>query len=92
MENNAKGHYGREAMGIDLRREPQRSGMDIVNIIWDGGAGVYVAVCGSLGIVLESESYDSLIARVIEAAPGMAAAKGTECSQLVFSTLDRRYD
>ena len=65
--------------------------MNIVNVIWDDEAKVYVAICESLGIVLESESFDTLFARVIEAAPEMAAAKNVECSQLVFSMLSRQY-
>jgi hypothetical protein len=65
--------------------------MNIVNIIWDDEAKVYVAICRSLGIVLESGSYDTLVASVIDVAPEMAAAKNVECSELVFSTLNRQY-
>ena len=64
--------------------------MDIVNMFWDNEAGVWVAICDSLGIVLESESYDSLMERVIKAAPEMAELKHRKCSNLVFSTLNRQ--
>ena len=74
-----------------LQERREAMNMNIVNVIWDDEAKVYVAICDSLGIVLESESYDALIGRVIEAAPEMAAAKKIECSQLVFSTLNRQY-
>ena len=65
--------------------------MVIVNIFWDEEAKVWVAVCDSLGIALESESYDELLRRVIEAAPEMAKLNNVECSQIIFSTLNRRY-
>ncbi len=65
--------------------------MNIVNIMWDDEAEVWVAICESLGIILESESYDTLIKRVIDAAPEMAELKHTDCKSLVFSTLNRQY-
>ncbi len=65
--------------------------MNIVNILWDNEANVWIATCDVLGIVLESESYDELIKRVIEAAPEMAELKKVDCSSLVFSTLNRQY-
>ena len=34
--------------------------MNIVNITWDEEANVWIAICDSLGIVLESDSYDAL--------------------------------
>ena len=63
----------------------------IVNIMWDEEAKVWIAVCNSLGLALESESYDKLISRVIEAAPEMALLHNTECSSIIISTLDRYY-
>ena len=66
--------------------------MNIVNIYWDDEANVWIATCDSLGIVMESESYDMLNNRVIEAAPEMAELKNTDCSTLVFSTLNRQYE
>ena len=65
--------------------------MNLVSILWDEEAGVWVATCDTLGIVLESESYDELIKRVIAVAPEMAKANNIECSSLVFSTLNRQY-
>ncbi len=66
--------------------------MNVVNITWDDEAKVWIATCDSLGIVLESDSYDELIKRVIQAAPEMAALKNVECGQLVFSTPNRLYE
>ncbi|MBR5180039.1 MAG: DUF1902 domain-containing protein [Lachnospiraceae bacterium] len=63
----------------------------IVNIMWDEEAKVWIAVCNSLGLALESESYDKLIGRVIEAAPEMALLHNTDCSSIIISTLDRCY-
>ncbi len=65
--------------------------MNIVNIMWDEEAGVWIAICDSLGVVLESESYDDLIRRVVATAPEMASLKNTTCNNLVFSTLNRQY-
>lgn len=64
--------------------------MSIVNIFWDEEASVWVAICDDLGIALESDSYDALIRRVIEAAPEMAEANHVDCDNLVFSTLNRK--
>lgn len=42
----------------------------IVNITWDNDASVWVATSNDIpGLVLESESYDTLLARVKLAAP-----------------------
>lgn len=42
----------------------------IVNLIWDNEANVWVATSNDIpGLVLESESYDTLLARVKLAAP-----------------------
>ena len=44
--------------------------MDIkINITWDEEASVYIAVCDEIGLALESESYDNLIKRVMDAVP-----------------------
>lgn len=64
---------------------------NIVNIMWDEEAKVWIAVCNNLGLALESESYDKLISRVIEAAPEMALLHNTDCSSFIISTLDRCY-
>ena len=64
--------------------------INIINIMWDEEANVWVAVCDNLGIALESESYDELIRKVIAAAPEMAELNHVECTQLVFSTLNRQ--
>jgi predicted RNase H-like HicB family nuclease len=42
-----------------------------VNIHWDEEAEVWVAVCDTLGIVLESGSYDALIEKIKNAVPEM---------------------
>ncbi len=65
--------------------------MHIVNIMWDDEAAVWVAICDSLGIALESASYDELIGRVVRTAPEMAGLKNTTCDKLIFSTLNRQY-
>ena len=78
---------------IDIKQE-RRKAMDIMNIVnlmWDTEADVWVAICDSLGIALEAESYDDLIRRVIDVAPEMAKLNNVPCSQLIFSTLNRQY-
>ncbi len=65
--------------------------MNIVNIMWDDEAKVWIAICDGLGIALESESYDKLIQRVINAAPEMAELNHADCSELVFFTQNRQY-
>ena len=42
-----------------------------VNFHWDEEAEVWVAVCDTLGIVLESGSYDALIEKIKNAVPEM---------------------
>ena len=66
--------------------------MNIVNIMWDDEAKVYIAICDTLGISLEAETYDELLQKVIEAAPEMAELKSVECSNLIFSTISRQYN
>ena len=65
--------------------------MNIVNILWDEEAKVYIAICDSLGITLESDNYDELVQKVIDAAPEMAELKSVECSNLMFCTVNRQY-
>ncbi len=66
--------------------------MNIVNVLWDDEEQVYIAICDSLGITLESDSYDELISKVIETAPEMAALKNVECASLMFHTDSWKYD
>ncbi len=68
--------------------------MDIkVNISWDEEASVYVAVCDKIGLALESDSYDSLIQRVKEAAPEMMELNNIQgCTTLSFLTDERRVE
>ena len=68
--------------------------MDIkVNISWDEEASVYVAVCDQIGLALESDSYDSLIQRVKEAAPEMMELNNIQgCTTLSFLTGERRVE
>ena len=66
--------------------------MNIVNILWDDEAKVYIAICDTLGISLEAENYDELLQKVIKAAPEMAELKSVECSDLMFCTVTRQYN
>lgn len=63
----------------------------IVKVMWDEEAEVWIAICDDLGLALESESYDRLIDRVIEAAPEMAQLRSLECTSINISTCDHRY-
>ena len=65
--------------------------MDIkINITWDDEASVYIAVCDEIGLALESESYDKLIERVINAVPELIELNKIDCSSYSFLTHERR--
>ena len=62
-----------------------------VNIIWDNEASVYVATCDSIGLALESESYDKLIQRVRDAVPELLELNNIhDCTSISFLTGERR--
>jgi hypothetical protein len=72
-------------------RRKEKADMDnIVNIFFDDEADVWCAICDSLGIALESSSYDELIKKVTLAAPEMAQLRGVSNHQLIFVTLNRQ--
>ncbi|MCL2004290.1 MAG: DUF1902 domain-containing protein [Oscillospiraceae bacterium] len=58
----------------------------IVEMRWDDDARVWYAVCDSIPLALESNSFDALIERVKTAAPEILADNGTdrESSRLCF--------
>lgn len=61
-----------------------------VRIFWDEEAEVWVAIGDGIGLVLESESYDTLIQRIRVAAPEMAAENGIKCTAGDFHIFPRR--
>ena len=48
----------------------------IVDVRWDNDARVWYAVCDSIPLALESNSFDALIERVKTAAPEILALNG----------------
>ncbi|MBP3805496.1 MAG: DUF1902 domain-containing protein [Oribacterium sp.] len=67
--------------------------MDIkINITWDEEASVYIAVCDEIGLALESESYDNLIKRVMDAVPELIEFNKINCTSYSFLTQERRVD
>ena len=49
-----------------------------VNMCWDDEAHVWYAVCDSIPLALESDSFDTLIKRVIVAAPEILIENGAK--------------
>jgi len=67
--------------------------MDIkINITWDEEASVYIAVCDEIGLALESESYDNLIKRVMDAVSELIEFNKINCTSYSFLTQERRVD
>ena len=66
--------------------------MDISVIIkWDDEAAVYFAVCNEIGLALESESYDTLIEKVINAIPELIQLNQIQnCDSVRICTEDRQ--
>ncbi len=65
-----------------------------VNIHWDEEAEVWVAVCDTLGIVLESGSYDALIEKIKNAVPEMIELnkiEGVETIELLTNNRQMAY-
>ena len=58
----------------------------IIIIQWDVDAGVWYAVCDTIPLALESNSFDALIERVKNVAPEILAMNGTKTAshQLIF--------
>jgi len=55
----------------------------IINLFWDDEASVWVAESQDLpGLILESESFDTLVERVKEAVPELLELNGTEHKQI----------
>ena len=53
-----------------------------VNMRWDGEARVWYAVCDSIPLALESDSFDALIERVKEAAPEILMENGEDATAI----------
>ena len=65
--------------------------MDIkINITLDEEASVYIAVCDEFGLALESESYDKLIKRVMDAVPELIELNKINCTSYSFLTQEPR--
>ncbi len=64
----------------------------VVNFTWDPEAGVWIATSNDIpGLVLESESFDSLKRRVIPAASELLALSGRQSSSQSTLTLISDY-
>jgi hypothetical protein len=58
----------------------------VIRLNWDAESGVWYSDCDSVPILLESESLDDLIDRVVTAAPEILELNGLPpASALVFS-------
>ncbi len=63
----------------------------VVNIEWDNDVKVWIATCDSIGLVLESDSYDVLIDRIKLAVPELIELNGlATVSEVTLSTKNRQ--
>jgi hypothetical protein len=62
----------------------------IVNLLWDGEAGVWYSRCDGIPLTLESPSLDDLIARVTLAAPELLELNGKPAGATLRFLADRR--
>jgi len=53
-----------------------------ITVSWDISAGVWCAVCDSIPLALESNSFDALITRVKIATPEILAMNGKCCENI----------
>ena len=64
-----------------------------VRLIWDHDAGVWVATSDDIpGLVLESESFDSLINRTIQAAPELLSLNQPAVEPFTLTFLSERQE
>ena len=54
----------------------------LVNVRWDDDARVWYAICESIPLALESDSFDTLIERVKVAAPEILAENGDNSASI----------
>ena len=64
-----------------------------VNLIWDTDAGVWIATSEDIpGLVLESESYDSLLERTLQAAPELLSLNNADSKPATLNFLSKRQE
>lgn len=61
-----------------------------INFTWDEEASVWIAVNEDIGLVLESPSYDALIARVEETIPELLELNHIKLEEPIFVTTGLR--
>jgi hypothetical protein len=62
----------------------------IITLSWDTEAGVWYAANDEIPIVLESESFDSLVERVRIAAPELLEANGADPKCILHFMAERK--
>lgn len=64
----------------------------VVDVIHDTESGMWVASCDAIGLVTEARSYESLAARALEIAPGLALDNKvmTSSETAVFTLIQRQ--
>ena len=64
-----------------------------VHLVWDPDAGVWIATSEDIpGLVLESESYDSLLERTLQAAPELLSLNRPDANPVSLTFLSERQE
>ena len=64
-----------------------------IKLVWDHDAGVWIATSDDIpGLVLESESFDALLERTMNAAPELLYLNGPEAKPFTLTFLSERQE